>query len=321
MSYTEMLLNKRSRLSWVDETSYGVGGNMATDGEVIGLNAVIEPDFNQNWIEILNDGTTDITVASHEKGPLTLPFNLTFTPVDYKFLKYLGYTFTNTVSGDYFIHTGTLQQVLQSFKLEWAINHTTPVVITLTGCGVTSGTINFAKGTGEDDSMIKVTLSCVAQDRDIGSTITTLANGNITRSPLHFRHVKITQNNNEIVEVNSGDITFDRGIDPSRSRYCNSTLDRLQGELIPTLTRFSGTYDINIKDSTQFTLWNDGNKISNCKLELIKGTNDYMSFGLDGLVIRTGIPSVALEDVMNVPVAWKCEKLSPIEGKDELNTY
>jgi hypothetical protein len=319
MTYNEFLLGKSLRLSWVDETSYGTGGDMAADGEVIGLNAVIESDFDQNWQEILSDGSSSRTVESHELGALTLPFTLVFTPVNWKFLRYCGYEFTNTVSGDDFIHTGTLVNTVQSFKMEAVLDHTTPVVTTLTGCVVTGAEINFSKGT--DESMITVSLSCIAQGVSFGSTKSTLASGTITRSPFHFRNVKITNNNNEIVEVNNGSISIDQGIDPEDSRYCNSTLDREIGEPIPKVHRISGTYNVNIKDSTEFNQWADGVEITNCKLELIKTATDYLTLGLDGFRIQKGPPPISLDGVVNMDIAWKCDKFDPIEAKDDLDTY
>ena len=321
MSYQEFVIGKRHRLSWVDETSFGTGGNMATNGTVVGLNATIEPDFNQNWQEILSDGSTGRTVAGFELGPLDLPFTLNFSPVDAKFLRYLGYDFTNTVSGEFFVHTGTLQNAIRSFKLEWAMLHTTPIVLTLTGCTVLSGTINYAKGTGDTDSMITISLQCQAKGVSVGSTVSTLASGDVTRSPFHFRHVKVTKNDVEVVEVNSGEITIDQSIDPNDSRYCNATLDREVGEFIPKVHRISGNYNINMKANTEINQWKNGVVIEDCALEFIKDANDYIKFELDGFRIAQGVPPVVLDAVTNVDVVWRCEKFDPIETKDDLNNY
>jgi hypothetical protein len=320
--FKEFLLGKRSRLSWVDETSFGTGGNMATNGVVVGLNAVIEPDFNQNWQEILSNGAGDRTIQGHELGPLDLPFTLTFTPVDWKFLRYSGYNFTNTGGSAPYTHTGTLQNSIRSFKLEWANLHTTPVVLTLTGCTVVSTTINFSKGSGDGEGMIIVSLSCIAKGVTPGSTVTTLASGNITRAPFHYRNVKLTNNNLEIVEINNGEFTIDQGISAEDSRYCNATLDREIGEPIPKTHRISGRYNMNLKDNTEINQWVAGAVINNCKLEFIKdAASDYMQFSLDGFKIGQGIPPVVLDGVTASDIVWICNKFNPIEGKDNLNTY
>ena len=329
MVFNEFLLGKRSRLSWVDETSFGTGGNMANDGEVIGLNAVIEPDFNQNWQEILSAGAGSRSVEGFELGSLDLPFTLNFTPVNWKFLKYCGYDFDNVVNpalSTNYLHTGTLMNSLQSFKLEWAIFHTTPVVFTITGVGVLSATINFSKGAGDADSFITVSLSCYAKSVSIGSTPTTLASGVVTRSPFHFRHVKLTKSGSEVAEVNNGEISIDQGIDPSDSRYCNATLDREVGELIPKTHRVTGRYNLNVKDSTEFDEWDNGVALTDTKLEFIKvsGTGadaDNVVMGLDGFVIGSAIPSNALDGVMNSDLVWKCKGFSPLTVRDNLNDY
>ena len=324
MSFNEYILGKRHRLSWVDETSFGVGGDMATNGEVIGLNATIEPDFNQNWQEILSDGSSGRTIDGQELGALDLPFNLTFTPVSAKFFRYCGYDFDNVetpAESGKFVHTGTLQNAIRSFKLEWAMQHSSPVVITLKGCTVLDAVINFSAGAGEGESMISVTLSCHAKSFSKGSSVTSLDSGNITRTPFHFRHFKLTNNDVEIAEVNNGEITIDQGIDPSDSRYCNATLDREVGEFIPKVHRISGRYNINIKDDTQIAQWSAGVSIPDCKLEFIKGADDYVKMQLDGFKTGQGFPATALDGVTNMDVVWKCNKFNPLELKDNLGDY
>jgi len=124
MAFTEFIHGKRSRLSWIAETSFGSGGTM-TDGEVTGLDARIEPDFTPNWIEILQAGADNRSISSHAAGPLDLPFNIIFTPVNWRFMKYLGYSVSDG-GGPTYTHTFTLANTLASFKLEWALRHTTP---------------------------------------------------------------------------------------------------------------------------------------------------------------------------------------------------
>ncbi len=320
MSFKEFLLGKRSRLTWVDETSFGSGGDMGTDGVPVGLNATIEPDFNQNWMEILSAGGTDRTVDGFELGPLDLPFTLNFNPVEWKFLKYLGYSFTNTGSGPY-THTGTLQNSIQSFKLEWAIQHTTPVVITLTGCFCLGGTINFAKGGGEDgEGMISVSLRCYAKAISIGSSVTSVSE--TTRTPFQFRHAKVTLNNAEVVEVNNGEMSIEQGINIEDSRYCNASLDREIGEAIPKTHRISGRYNINIDDNTELSLWNGESEISDCKLEFIEdSTNNKMVMQFNDFIIPKAFPTVNFDEVLAPDIPWKADKFSSIVATDTLSDY
>lgn len=321
ISFTEYLLGKRSQLAWVDETSFGSGGDMAADGIPVGINARIEPDFNQNWQEILSAGSTERTVEDFEEGPLDLPFTLTFTPTEWKWLKYCGYAFTNTGASSPYTHTGTLQDAIQSFKLQWAINHTTPVVFTLTGCFVMSATLNFAKGTGEGgEGLISVSLRCQAQGVSIGSSITSVSA--TTRTPFQFRHVKVTLNNVETVEVNNGEITIDQGIDTNDSRYCNATLNRAIGEAIPKTHRLNGRYSININDDTEIDLWNGAASVSNCKLEIIENSStNKIVMQFDKFYIPQGIPSLNYDAVYAPDVVWRATKFSSIVATDSLDDY
>ena len=152
MAFEEFLLGKRQRLSWIAETSHGAGGTMA-NGEIVGLDARIEPDFNQNWQEILAAGADDRLVQSRVAGPLDLPFTITFTPVNWLFLKYCGYSISEGGGGGpNYVHTFSLANVIASFKLEWALRHTTDVVIKTSSAGafiagrVHEEGLRFAKG-------------------------------------------------------------------------------------------------------------------------------------------------------------------------------
>jgi hypothetical protein len=111
---------------------------------------------------------------------------------------------------------------------------------------------------------------------------------------------------------------IDQGIDVNDSRYCNSTLDREVGEFIPKVHRLTGRYNLNLKDSTVLTQWDTAGVIANCKLELIKDADDYMSFVLDGFRFNTPFPSTDYDSVTNTDIVWKCNKFNPIDGKDNL---
>ena len=192
MAFEEFLLGKRQRLSWIAETSHGAGGTMA-NGEIVGLDARIEPDFNQNWQEILAAGADNRLVQSRVAGPLDLPFTITFTPVNWLFLKYCGYSISEGGGGGpNYVHTFSLANVIASFKLEWALRHSTDVVITLAGCVVLGATITWQKATGEGgEGFISVALRCVAKDYTLGSSVTTISAGNITRTPFQWRHIAL----------------------------------------------------------------------------------------------------------------------------------
>lgn len=318
IAFEEFLLGKRQRLSWVNETSYGSGGTMSS-GDIIGLNARIEPDFNHNWQEVLTAGADDRYVQNKILGPLALPFNLVLTPVDWKFIQYLGYSVADTGSDPY-THTFTISNTITSFKLEWALRHTTDVVITLTGCVVTEGTMSFAKSTGEGEGFLDVTLKCFAKAFSIGSTVTTISN--ITASPFQWRHTKLTLETSEVVEVNNGEINISQGINDSDSRYCNSTLDRAVGEPIPKTHRITGRFNVNLKDSTHFDAWDSAAVLSGTnKLEFIRGASDNINFAFTDLRLHQGIPPTNLDSVAAADLVWSSESFASLIATDSTPTY
>jgi hypothetical protein len=319
MVFQEMLLGKRERLSWVDETSYGIGGTM-TGGEIVGLDATIEPGFNQNWEEILSAGADNRYVQGRVPGPLLLPFTLTFTPVNWKFLKYAGYSVANG-GGPPYAHTFTISNSVQSFKLEWAMRHTTPIVVTLTGCTVKKTTIKFQKAAGEGkEGFVKVVLDCVAQNYSFGSSVTTLSS--ITAAPFQWRHTKWTVNTAEVVEINNGTVVIDQSIDEADCRYCNSTLDRTIGEPIPKTHRITGVFNVNFKDNTFFAYWNAATAIGGTnKAEFIRGSNDNVSAVFSNLRLGESYPSTDLEGVSNKDIPFTAESFSSLISTDANATY
>jgi len=77
----EFLVGKRERASWVIESTYGDGGTMS-GGEIVGLDVTIEPNWDLGWQEILASGADNRNVQGREKGPLSLPYTMTFIPVN-----------------------------------------------------------------------------------------------------------------------------------------------------------------------------------------------------------------------------------------------
>jgi len=320
MAFNEYLINKRGRLTWCDEAAFGDGGDMANNGILVGVNAMIEPDFDENWQEILTAGADARTVENKVVGPLTLPFTLSFTMVEWKFLKYLGYSFTNT-GGPTYTHTGTLQNAVQSFAIEWAFRHTTSVVISLVGCFAKGGTISFQKSTGEGtESFVKVTMQCMAQDYTLGSSVTSVSA--TTRTPYQFRMIKATLDNVETVEVNNGDITIDQGINEDDSRYANNTLNRKIGEPIPLTHRITGRFNVNHKASTHFDSWATDAAISNCSLDFIENSStNKLELDFSGFRFHKVFPSMDNTSVTNSDLVWSALSFSGIVATDTLGDY
>jgi hypothetical protein len=316
----EFLIGKRERMSWIVETTYGSGGTMSS-GEIVGLDCTIEPDFSQGWQEILTAGADNRSVQGRVKGPLILPYNMSFIPYNWRWLKYL-LDVADGTDGAVKTHTFTLGNSLDSYKLEWAKRHTTNHVLTLIGNFVKSATLNFQKASGEgSQGFLRVNLTCVAQNSSPGSSVTSLSN--ISDDGFQYRNIQLTINSTEIPELNNGDITLDNDISEDDSRYCNTTYDNLIGDPIPKTNRISGRFNINLKDKSYYDLWAAGTVVGGTNTLLIDrdGTgNDQLLVTFSDLVIHKAIPPTNLQGVTNVDLIWTADSAT-IVARDAVSTY
>jgi len=321
MAYTEMLLGKRERLSWIAETSWGAGGTMSS-GEVVGDNMVLTPDFSQGWQEVLSAGTDELTVETRVPGPKVLPYYMGFVPVNWRWLKYL-MAVADADDGGIKTHTFTVRSSIASFKLEWAKRHTTNHVLTMSGNAVKSATISWQKATGEgSDGFIRVLLDCVCKTYAQGSSVTSLSA--LTKLPFQYRMVKFTLNGNEITEVNNGEMTIELGVDEGDSRYCNSTLSTDLGEPIPKVFRITGRVNVNIKDKTYYDLWAARAVVGSTNTLLFDkdGTgDDQMLFTFGDFYLYDGVAPTSLDGVTNVDLVFQADTFSSVVSRDDITTY
>lgn len=318
MVYNEGLIGKRERITVVDETGFGTGGTM-TSGYVLGLNTILTPNWNKNWMEILTAGNDNRYVENRVLGALALPFTLNFIITDFRFLKWLGYSSVDAGSDPY-THTLSLSNVIQSFKLEWALRHTTPIVFTLTGCFVMSGTINFTKATGEgNEGFLKANLNCYAQGYSIGSSVSSVsANSN---DPFQWRHTKVTLDNLEKVRINNGEISIDNGINPEDFRYCNTTIDRSISEPVPSIHRINGRYNMTYFDDTEIDLWDSEDVIANCDLDFIQSASNKIEMNFTDFRAINGISATELESIKKADFVWNAKSFNTIVVTDSIATY
>jgi hypothetical protein len=318
MVFSEGLIGKRERISVVNETAYGTGGTMSS-GYVPGLNVVLNPNWNKNWMEIISAGEDNRYVGERYLGPTALPFTLDFIVTDFRFLRWLGYSSVDTGSDPY-THTLAISNVIQSFKLEWAWRHTTPVVISLVGCFAMNGTLSFTKASGEgNEGFIKVSLNCYANSYSIGSSVTSVGSNDLV--PFQWRHTKVTLDNVEKTRLNNGDITIDNGINPEEFRYCNTTIDRGIGEPVPLLHRISGRYNLTSFDDTEVDLWDSEDVISNCDLDFIQSASNKIETSFTDFRIVNGIGSTELEGIKKADIVWNAKSFSSIVVTDSISTY
>jgi len=322
--FNEWLIGKRERMSWIAETSYATGGTM-TGGEVIGLNCKIDAgDWSKGFQEIISAGADDRLVQGRVEGPQTLPYTMSFTPVNWLWLKYI---FADVDADDAGVktHTFTMRNTILSYKLEWAKRATTSHVLTTIGNFVKTATMSFTKATGEGtEGFITVALGCMGQDVTPGSSVTTLSAGNITKTGFQYRMINWVLNSTEIPEVNNGEITFDAGINDNDSRYCNTTLNNLVGEPIPITFRINGRFNVNIRDSTMFDFWDAAVAVGGTNTLLVDrdGTGDdqlLITFG--DFYILGSVASTNLEGVTSVDVVWSADSITSLVARDDIATY
>lgn len=322
MATTEFQIGKREVVGIVEESSYGAGGDMANNGEVLGFNARVQPgEWSRGWSEILTAGEDSRKVAGYVTGRKDFPHNLVFNPSKWKFLKYF---FDVSDSGsDPYTHTFSLANTINSYELEWVKQHSTdPLQIRLGGGYGKSLTISFSKQTGEGEGSIEVNMNCNAQDKlSFGSatSFTELNDSDIWR----YHDVKLTIGGTEITELNSGSITIEQSIDENDFTYCNATLDRKKGQPIPKTFRVTGTFNINTKDTTFFDYWEADQVISGTnKIEFIKNAvSNYLNMEFENFRIRRAIKGTEFEGVNNVDVVWFAEGFSTLEAVDDEATY
>ena len=320
---TEFMIGKREQIAMCEEDTWAALGvkTMANNGFIVGKNVTIEPDFSKNWQEILTAGTDSRDIDSMEKGPESYRFTLTFHPTNWKFIRYGAHGTVSNSGSAPTVHTFAATDDVKSFTLEWAKRGATDHVITLTGCIITSWAINFAKGLGATEGFVTVVAECIAKSASPGSSTTSISQN--TDDAFQFRMAKLTYAGSEVVEVNSGELTCDNGIDEMDSRYANSTLDQAIGEPIPKVRRYTCRFNINQKDDTYYDDWNDQVVVPGTnKLELIRGTDpeDDITFTFTSLYLQAATSPTNMEGITNVDLIGTVKSVA-IVAKDALADY
>ena len=312
----EFMIGAREQVGIVEEDGgYATldSNTMSNAGFIPGKDVRFEQSFSHDFKEIINSGATTRNVESMEKGTKSYPFTLTFKVTDWRFLKYCMYgTVSNTDNTTYYTHTYTQTNAALSFTTEWAKRGSTNEVITLTGCVIKRISLAYSSGTGEGDGFIEATCECVAKSLAEGTSVTTISVP--SANAFQFRMAKLTVSGTETVEVNSGELNFDNGVNEEDSRYANSTLDQEIGEPIPTVSRYDCTFNINQKDSTFYDIWATEAEVTGTnKLEFIRGTNDNIIFTFTGLSLKA-LPSsnTNIEGINNLDLVGVVRSVAPV---------
>lgn len=320
---TEYFIGKREQHAMCEEDTWATLGSksMSADGFILGKNTKLTPDFTKGWQEILNAGADSRDIDSMEKGPETYKFTLDFAVTDWKFLRYCAHgTVTNTSTAPT-VHTFTATDSVKSFTYEWGKRGATDHVITLTGCIIMRWKLSFASGTGATEGFATVTAECLAKSAVAGTSVTSISVN--TDDAFQFRMAKLTYNSGEVVEVNSGELTCDNGVEEQDSRYANSTLDQAIGEPIPKVRRYTSRFNINQKDDTYYDDWNDQVVVPGTNtLQLIRGTGpaDDITFTFTDLYLQQATSPTNIDGITNVDLVGIIKSVA-IVANDALTDY
>jgi len=180
--------------------------------------------------------------------------------------------------------------------------------------------LDFKKSTNAAEGFITANCECIAKSATAtGTSITTISANSGT--PYHFRTVKLTVNGVETSEVNNGSITIDNGINEEDSRYCNSTLDQYIGEPIPTVLRYTCKFNINQKDGSFYTLFNNQVLVpSTNSLAFTRAANDDCVMTFTGLYIMSPSDPTNIEGIDIIDLVGTIQTVA-IVAKDSLSTY
>jgi len=321
---TEFMIGKREQHAICEEDAWASLGTktMADDGFIIGKNVKCTPAFSTGWQEVLGAGADSRDIDSLEKGSLGYNFQLEFGVTNWKFLRYGAHGGVTNTGTSPTVHTFSTTDEVKSFTYEWAKRGSPNHVTTLTGCIIKKWTLSYSKSAGAAEGFVKVVADCLAKSKSTGSSITTIPTN--TDDAFQFRMAELTYASGEVVEVNSGELTCDNGINEQDSRYCNPTLDQLIGEPIPLVIRYTSRFNINQKDATYSDDFDDQVVVSGTNsLKLIRGTSpaDDVTFTFTDLYLRTpGESPTNMEGVTNIDVVGTIKSMV-IVANDALTDY
>lgn len=284
ISTNEGILGFRERFIEAEEGTYGNAASLAS-ANMPGYNLRVAPNFNQNFQEVLNSGADDRKIVKKVAGPLGLQYRLTYSPINWRRLKYV-FDIDSETGSDPYTHTLSVGRTLKSYTAEWALRHdSNPIIIKTTGNVVNSTTIEFRKATSEGrEGFVNIIQDCIAQDY----TTPSLQAGDfsISGDPFQYRHMQWTLEGSEVVEVNNGSIVIEQGINLNDSRYANSTLDRTIGTPIAQLFRISGRFNVNLFDDTYTSLWKTAAALSGTNtLVFEQSASNKITFTFSGMTV------------------------------------
>lgn len=303
---------------FTDESTYGDGGNFATSKFRLGQNQKLtNPNFSQTYRNIQGGNMKPLKRVVGEKAYL---FNLEFTVDNWKFLKYVSNLSSETGSNPYThnfdIPTANFNG--SSFAFQRAFDSTTAYLHK--GVKIHQFTVRFQKG-ADEQGFLTIVANCSAQDivKVNSGDVQSLAES--TRNVFHFYTAKLTTNNNEIVEVNSGSYLYNWNVNPDDSRYANATLKELIGEPIYTnLTEELQTNVNNLNDDLMVEFLNRTELTGTNTLEFIYDANNKVTFTFEHMYNEGNLPATQFGEVTKTEILY-VPILSSIEVIDDIADY
>ena len=313
----EYYLGKRELVSFSDtEGTYGTAGDRLI---LLGRDAKINPKNVSNWIEVKGAGTDSINIDEREVGVKGVGCTLEFVPQDWRFLKFVlcedGDDVTDTVTGDYFVHTFTNSKTIGSFSLERGISHTTEAARLYVGCQVNNFNLSFDAGAG---GFVKCSADILARDVSTSGSITSLTR--ISTPGFKARQASVTIDGSGETKCLSGNFVIANSLDAGRyANYDND--DTLKSESAITTQRVTGSFTVNLTSEDYFNLWNNLVTVPGaCKLKLSQDANTYVEYTFNDLRLDDAPDDTNLEGINSVTLNWNAKSVSVV-AKDSLDDY
>lgn len=254
------------------ETTRNSIGNFSASGRYLGYEVVMS-DFNENPLSL----KSRVPIAGGmqrdvmDEGVYMYRFTLTWIVTDFRHLKFFASGITNSGSNPY-THTINLENSKSSNFFSLQRVQDSGSVFTYLGCTFLRTRYEWQKSTGDDNAgYLKAVGTVIATSMNTTTSAQSISDST-TREPFTFNEFKATIDGTEKIEVISGSIEIDSGINPEDFFYCSATNDKYIGEVRPVFFKTVGNLTYAVKDDSLITEMIDGIS-GTTKFEFIKNSS------------------------------------------------
>jgi len=298
----------RERIIQAKESEFGEGSSdFMNNARLFGLDIEIEPNnWSRGWTEILNRGDDSMQIYDKVVGVKNYPFSVNFKTTDWEFLKYIFDVELLEESDGVYTYKLKISPKVTSYELEWVKFHTqNPMIIQLLGAFVKSVSLTYSAGGIDEGGFVNASLDCNAKSHNLleSKTEVSLEDG---LSPYRFFQSRLVLDSDEIVELNEGELNFERNINEEDSRYASKEAGREIYDPIPKIHRFNGRHNVNLKDTSLIKKWQEDEPLTgNNYIEFIKVEDEEeIAFKYEKIWINNAVPSTQRNDRTNVDIVW-----------------